>query len=178
MTREQQIAKWTAAGYSRVHAESLVGGETVEQMEADGPAKRITASFPGAFAAVTAAKPAAQPAAGKAAQVLLKAGQKIQIKQIDSSNLNRIAKPQPEITPGVVHWIYATVLQLLDNGAALVQVTHPGNIEEGAKKVITPGEYRTKSDVQKELYELPENPTIEAVKDLKRSLFVQVKLLT
>ena len=111
---------------------------------------------------------------GAAAAPLVKVGQKIQVRQIDSAVFQKDRPP----TPGVVHWIYATVLEVLGGSLAMVQISQPGNIEHGTRKVVTPADYRTKAYVQAELDSLPANSTNDGVKDLRRSLGVQLNLLT
>ena len=111
---------------------------------------------------------------GDAAAPFVKVGQKIQVRQIDSAVFQKDRPP----TPGVVHWVYAKVLEALGGSLATVQINHPGNIEHGVTKVVEAADYRTKSDVQAELDALPANSTNDGVKDLRRSLGVQLNLLT
>jgi hypothetical protein len=147
------------------------------QLVGKGYSEKLAANIAEDLAAIfTEANPLASiaPTAHAESEPLLKPGQRIQIKAIDSTIL---VKHQP-ISHGVVHWIYADVLEVLDNSLAMVIVNHPGNLEHGVQKVVTLGQYRTKADVQAEIDALPANPINAAVKDLKRSLTVQVSCLT
>lgn len=58
---------------------------------------------------------------------------------------------------GAVHWIYATVMTPNEDGSALVQIQHPGNIEHGAIKLVPAEKIRTKATLQEELDALKPN---------------------
>ncbi len=44
-------------------------------------------------------------------------------------------------------WIYARVLQVVDDKNLLVEITHPANREHGIQKMVTVDQCRTKADV-------------------------------
>jgi hypothetical protein len=50
---------------------------------------------------------------------------------------------------GTQHWIYATVIQPGDAGAAVI-VDHSGNREHGLQKFVPAAQIRTKADLQKD----------------------------
>jgi len=52
---------------------------------------------------------------------------------------------------GRIHWIYGVVITANDDGSAVVQIAHAGNIEHGAIKLFPKGKIRTKADLQAEL---------------------------
>jgi len=108
----------------------------------------------------------------------LKVGQIIQMKQIDTTVFEKIPQQTPPRTPGVAHWIYAVVLELVGTASALVRVQHPGNIEHGQTWMVSAGDYRTKADLQAELDALPAKTQDKDILDLKRSLGVQIERLT
>src|SRR5882724_10415989 len=98
MDREQQIAKWTAAGYARAHAERLID-RAGSGVYPTSPIAVVPHAPGGGFAVPQRAVEPAQPS--------LAIGQKIQVKQLDSAILGHKDNP---MSHGVLHWVYATVL--------------------------------------------------------------------
>src|SRR5882757_8474779 len=96
-------------------------------------------------------------------QTPIEIGQRIQVKQIDTAV---VAKEIPAV-PGTIHWIYADVIELRGDGALYVQIDHPGNKWNGARKWVKPFEFRTKTDVQADLDALPKNPIAAELVDLR-----------
>jgi hypothetical protein len=139
----------------------------------DGQHTNVIAQ-PGDRVQVAQADTVAQENTAKLEALAATLGQRIQVKTIDTALLQKNQEP----TPGVVHWIYADVLEVMQTGALLVQIEHPGNISHGVRKVVKAGGYRTKQDLEADLAALPENPTLDTLKDLRRSLQVQIDLLT
>jgi hypothetical protein len=78
----------------------------------------------------------------------MKPGDTVQISQLESSILRAGEEP----TAGVVHWIYATVLEVLKDGdaetAATVEIDHPANREHGVRKVVKRAGIRTVEDLK------------------------------
>lgn len=81
----------------------------------------------------------------------MKAGDTVQVTHLD----------------GTTHWIYATVITPNDDGSALVQVQHPGNIEHGAIKLKPKDKIRTKADVQTAIDDLQKPNAPEFMKDFR-----------
>lgn len=93
----------------------------------------------------------------------MKPGDMVQVRQIDSAILDANAEP----THGVSFWLYAMVLQVLDNGSALVEVQHPGNREHGRQKLcVRDVDLRTDEDVVALHQAHPERQTMKL--DLNR----------
>lgn len=148
-TKQEQIDKWVAKGYSPALAATIVADS--EEI---------------------------QPAPGAPPVPALALGTRIQVLTFETAVLSRTQSRTPEQTPNVPHWIYARVAEVVgDGGVLIVIVDHPGNVDHGAKRVVEPGEYRTAEDLEKELAELPSNPVNDGVKDLRRSLQVQIGIL-
>lgn len=150
-TQKVLIDKWVAKGYSPQLAASIVA-DSAE----------------------------IQPAAAAPAEPAFKLNDLIQIKHFDTSVLERGQTQTPTQTPNVLHWIYARVLEAVGAGGKptlVVFVDHPGNVFNGEKKIVGPDDYRTAADVQAELAALPQNPSSEIVKDLRRSLTFQADRL-
>lgn len=155
-TKQDLIDKWVAKGYSPKLAAQIVAD--VDEIHAR---------------AVETAAPAA-PAIAPAIDI----GTAVQVQSFETAVLERTTSRTPEQTPNVLHWIYARVAEIIsEDGVLVVIVDHPGNVEHGVKKVVEPGEYRTAADVQAELDSLPSNPGNDRVKDLRRSLTVQLNRL-
>lgn len=82
---------------------------------------------------------------------------------------------------GAIHWIYATVITPNDDGSALVQIQHPGNIEQGAIKFMPKAKVRTKADLQAELdaMQKPNAPEfMAAFRERQAGLLVQLDRLS
>lgn len=70
----------------------------------------------------------------------MKTGDCIQVRRDDTI----IVKENP--VP-IAHWLYARVLQVNDDGTALVEITHAANVEHGDRTLVPVGQCRTKDDV-------------------------------
>lgn len=153
-TKQDLIDKWVVKGYSPKLAAQIVND--VDEIHTRAGVEETAAP------AVSA----------------MKLGATVQVPTFETAVLERTTSRTPEQTPGVLHWIYARVAEVVsEDGVLVVIVDHPGNVEHGVKKVVEPGEYRTAADVQAELDSLPQNPINDGVKDLRRSLAVQLNRL-
>jgi hypothetical protein len=95
----------------------------------------------------------------------MKAGDTVQVAHLD----------------GAVHWIYATVLAANDDGSAVVQIQHPGNMEHASIKAMPKTKIRTKADVQAALDALkrPDAPEgMAAWRESRGSLEAQIDRLS
>ena len=72
----------------------------------------------------------------------MKAGDTLQIKQLDLAK----SRNSDGLVP-VTFWIFATVLEVLDDGA-FVEVNHPANIEHSIRKKVLAADLRTADQVQ------------------------------
>lgn len=76
-------------------------------------------------------------------------GDLVMIVQFDAAKLREGEDP----TPGVPHWIYATVLEPLQNDvgevtAARIEVNHPGNKDHARQMLVPRKDIRTAADIQ------------------------------
>jgi hypothetical protein len=95
----------------------------------------------------------------------MKAGDTVQVAHLD----------------GAAHWIYATVLSANDDGSAVVQIQHPGNIEHAAIKTMPKAKIRSKADVQAALDALKKPDAWEAMpawRESRSSLEAQIDRLS
>jgi hypothetical protein len=79
----------------------------------------------------------------------MKPGDLVQVKQLDHGWPRGGDGPQgvPSTDPEpMIFWIYATVLEVLEDGA-MVEVAHPANREHGARKKVLRADLRTAEDV-------------------------------
>jgi hypothetical protein len=76
-------------------------------------------------------------------------GDTVMTVQYEASILHKGEEP----TPGVPHWVYATVFEVLkdDTGkitAATIEINHPANILHGQRMLVPRYKLRTAEDVQ------------------------------
>lgn len=73
----------------------------------------------------------------------MKVGDTVQVKQLDHGLVQIGEEPRP-----MIFWLYATVLEVLDDGA-MVEIAHPANREHGVHKKVLRADIRTLEDVRK-----------------------------